>query len=145
MWQLEKLVSGEVEPGVYRYRGLAHPSEMRDALADFNWHFYYLDGRMITDKASFMTEMARALALPGYGGRNWDAFEEMLRDLNWDRAYGYVLLYEYPQYFANSAPSDWAIALSILQSACRFWGEQGMPMYVLLRRVDRQLQEIPVL
>ncbi len=145
MWQAEKLVSGAVEPGVYRYRGDAHPSEMADALADFGWQFYYLDGRLITDKASFIEETGSAMGFPAYGGQNWDAFEEMIRDLNWDRAKGYVLLYEYPQYFANSSPKEWAIALSILQGATRFWAEQGVPMYILLRRVDGQLQQIPIL
>ena len=59
MWQAEKLVSGAVEPGVYRYRGDAHPSEMADALADFGWQFYYLDGRLITDKTSFIEETGK--------------------------------------------------------------------------------------
>ncbi len=145
MWQAEKLVNGAVEPGVYRYRGDAHPSEMADALADFGWQFYYLDGRLITDKASFIEETGKAMGFPAYGGQNWDAFEEMIRDLNWDRAAGYVLLYEYPQQFARNSPKDWSIALSILQGATRFWAEQGVPMYVLLRRVDGRLQQIPVL
>lgn len=39
-----------------------------------------LDTRQATDKASFLGACAQDLQFPDYFGRNWDAFEECLRD-----------------------------------------------------------------
>ncbi|MBP2703013.1 barstar family protein [Microbispora sp. RL4-1S] len=39
-----------------------------------------LDGRACRTRAGFFEEAARALHLPGYFGRNWDALSDSLRD-----------------------------------------------------------------
>jgi hypothetical protein len=145
MWQIDKLVSGDVAPGVYRFAGSEHRANMQEELLIFGWQLFYLDGRPIRDKESFIREAGEAMGFPDYSGKNWDAFEEMIRDLSWNRAQGYALLYEYPHHFSETAPDEWATALSILRNACQFWADQGTPMYVLLRRVDGHLQEIPLL
>ena len=41
----------------------------------------HLDGTKITDKQSFLKEIAIALKLPDWFGHNWDALEDCLRDL----------------------------------------------------------------
>lgn len=56
--------------GVYRLEG---PSESLPAL----------DGRHLSDKASLLAALGRALAFPDYYGANWDAFEECLHDMSW--------------------------------------------------------------
>ncbi|MEV0308672.1 RNAse (barnase) inhibitor barstar [Nonomuraea fuscirosea] len=40
-----------------------------------------VDGRACATRAAFFAEVARALRLPGYFGRNWDALTDALRDL----------------------------------------------------------------
>ncbi|MCB9139912.1 MAG: barstar family protein [Caldilineaceae bacterium] len=145
MWQLEKLLSGDPAPGIYRYAGKEHPADLREDLAVFGWELFYLDGRSVRDKQSFLQAAGAAMDLPAYTGKNWDAFEEVIRDLDTEYTEGYVLLFEYPGNFAADAPGDWATAKSILQDACRFWTGEGRPFYVLLRRVDRGMREIPML
>jgi RNAse (barnase) inhibitor barstar len=44
-----------------------------------------LDTRQARDKASFLEAAARDLGFPDYFGRNWDAFEECLRDFGMQR------------------------------------------------------------
>jgi RNAse (barnase) inhibitor barstar len=39
-----------------------------------------VDGRACRTRAAFFEEVARALRLPGYFGRNWDALTDSLRD-----------------------------------------------------------------
>ncbi|GAA1630755.1 hypothetical protein GCM10009733_029410 [Nonomuraea maheshkhaliensis] len=39
-----------------------------------------VDGRACATRAAFFAEVARALRLPGYFGRNWDALTDSLRD-----------------------------------------------------------------
>ena len=41
----------------------------------------YLDGTKITDKQSFLKEIAITLEFPDWFGYNWDALEDCLRDL----------------------------------------------------------------
>jgi RNAse (barnase) inhibitor barstar len=40
-----------------------------------------VDGTGLTSKADLIDAIARALAFPDYCGRNWDAFEECLREV----------------------------------------------------------------
>ena len=68
---------------------------------------------------TFLLAAGQALAFPGYYGRNWDAFEEMVNDLSWLPAAGYVILYDYVYRFAAAQPEAWQVALAILQSAGR--------------------------
>lgn len=40
-----------------------------------------LDTHAVTDKAAFMGAVVEAFSLPGWFGRNWDAFADCLRDV----------------------------------------------------------------
>src|SRR5689334_23849775 len=51
-----------------------------------------LRGGKCRTTAGLFTEFAQALNFPDYFGRNWDALEECLADLEWLPAKGYALL-----------------------------------------------------
>jgi hypothetical protein len=53
---------------------------------------FHVDARDVGGKADFMTEIATAARFPAYFGWNWDAVSDLLRDLSWAPASGYVLL-----------------------------------------------------
>jgi len=57
--------------GVYR---LSHPG------IDF---MPVLDGRIMVNKQTFLIAVGQALEFPDYYGKNWDALEECLSDMNW--------------------------------------------------------------
>jgi RNAse (barnase) inhibitor barstar len=143
MYKLDRMVAGELAPGIYRYAAGEHPANVSGFLARFDWCSFYLDGRLITDKTTFLERVAVAMGFPEYVGRNWDAFEEAIRDLVWTPASGYLLIYDYPQVFASAHPEDWQTLLSILQEAIDYWQEQDIPMFVLLRKTGGSLGEIP--
>jgi RNAse (barnase) inhibitor barstar len=44
-------------------------------------------------KAELLEALRLALALPDYFGRNWDALDEVLRDLNWIRERDVILVH----------------------------------------------------
>jgi hypothetical protein len=51
-----------------------------------------IDGAAISSKQDLMAALAEALELPDYFGGNWDALDEVLRDLGWLEARGHVLV-----------------------------------------------------
>lgn len=48
-----------------------------------NTRYVFLDGRICADLDVFYTDIARQLEFPEYFGRNLDALDEMISDLEW--------------------------------------------------------------
>jgi len=142
MYKLDRVAADELEPGVYRYTAGEHPANIAAFLSQYDWRSFYLDGRLIKDKASFLDRAAAAMDFPDYVGHNWDAFEEAIRDLEWAPAEGYVLIYDSPQYFSTNSPAEWKTTLSILQDAVDYWRGQSIPLFVLLRKTGGALGDI---
>lgn len=140
---LDQLLNGEREPGLYRIPADVEPEAVQAAAEEHGWRYFYVDGAKVQDKASFLEATGAALDFPDYSGRNWDAFEESIRDLSWTRAPGYMLVYDDPDVFAKAQPQQWETALSILQTAVESWAAEGAPMVVLFRKAGRSLPEVP--
>ena len=129
---LDPIRTGQASPGVYRLPGQPPVDQVLATVAAWGWRAFHLDGRTIVDKPSFLSVAGVALAFPAYFGQNWDAFEEMICDLAWVPAAGYVLLYTDAYRFAGARPAEWRIALAILHRAVDEWDRVGVPMYVLI-------------
>ena len=84
------------------------------------------------DKASFLGQMAEALAFPDWFGQNWDAFLDCLADLSWRPARGYVLLLEHADTMRHDAPEALDTALAILGDAASAWESRGVPFRVFV-------------
>ncbi len=137
-WQA--LLSGELKPGVYRLPPHTSAEVVRHAVESAGWRVFVLDGNKISDKASFLSEAAKAMDFPKYFGKNWDAFEDSLNDLEWAPAKGYVILYPHADRLARSP--DWSTVLSIFHVAVPRWQRAGTPMYIFLGGVDEPLSEL---
>ncbi|ROO85633.1 barstar (barnase inhibitor) [Actinocorallia herbida] len=72
-----------------------------------------LDGRACCTRAAFFTEAARALPLPPYFGRNWDALYDSLRDLT-PRA---LTVTDAEHLLADEPPAQFAALLALLGDA----------------------------
>ena len=95
-----------------------------------------VSGKKCKTKAGLLDEFARVFSFPDYFGHNWDAFEDMINDLSWAAAPGYVLLYDHAAPFALAAPGDFLTALDILRTASGRWRTDGTPFYALVRGSD---------
>jgi len=84
--------------------------------------------RGVGTKAELFNSLSVGLSLPGYFGRNWDALEECLGNLEWLPA-GDVILYH------EDLPaldfSSLRIYLSILEAAVRSWQRKGERAFVV--------------
>lgn len=137
-WQA--LLSGEIKPGVYRLPARTSARAVQHAVGSAGWRVFVLDGNKVSDKATFLSEAAKAMGFPSYFGKNWDAFEDSLNDLDWAPAQGYVILYPRAGRFARSP--DWKTVLSIFQVAVERWQRAGIPMYIFLGAMDGALPEM---
>ena len=143
MSKVRRLLRGERPPGLYR---LDQRFDARAILAEVEaagWRGFHLDGRRVRDKESFLAELARVMEFPDYFGHNWDALDEMLQDLSWTPAKGYLLLYDHVIHFARSRPAEWRMARQILEEAVAFWRAEGTPFVVLLRGAERAAPDVP--
>jgi hypothetical protein len=131
--RLAALVSGDVPPGVYRWRSRAHAGAVRRELASVGWAGYPLTGP-VTDAVRFFDGCADALAFPGWFGPGWATLADRLADLSWLPAQGHVLLWERYGMLAMADPKAWRRAYETLHSALTTRVRYAAPpLYVLLR------------
>jgi len=88
-----------------------------------------IDGRRGKTKAGLLAEFARALEFPSDSGRNWDAFEELLADLEWLPAKGYLLIVRHADQLLTRDPEDYDVFIDILRGVAEEWAtpRQGEP------------------
>ncbi|MFG3587246.1 barstar family protein [Streptomyces sp. NPDC047990] len=106
---------------------------LADVLAAAGWAQVRLDLTGVTDKPAFMDRCARALGLPDWFGRNWDALADCLGDLSWaPPARGRLLVVTGWRDFARAAPRDWEVAQEVFaEAADRGRGTEGELQVVL--------------
>lgn len=85
----------------------------------------------VHDKQHMLDAVAAAFRFPEWFGGNWDALEDCLTDLSWDRARGYVLLFEHADALATRAQHEFATAVEIFESVAEYWDEQDKPFWTL--------------
>lgn len=86
-----------------------------------------LDLHGVTDKNAFMNRCARALQLPVWFGRNWDALADCLADLREPMA---IVVTGWHAY-AEAEPDDWAVAQEVF-SAAAGTSRQGLAVLLAL-------------
>jgi hypothetical protein len=64
--------------------------QMIDQLSQQGIRVFYLEGRNIFSKETFLSQTAEVMKFPSYFGNNWDAFEECITDLAWCPAQEYI-------------------------------------------------------
>lgn len=116
--------------GVIRWTADVPVSALEDAAAELGRRSVLLDGNDVEDRQSFLRLCEVAFALPEWFGRNWDALEECLTDL--DEPAGVVVLWTDWALFAESEPDEYATALDVFDGAARTLGIDGTPFAVLL-------------
>lgn len=106
---------------------------LADALGSADWWYVELDLAGVTAKPAFMDRCARALGLPDYFGRNWDALADCLGDLSWvPPARGRLVVVTGWQEFALAVPHDWGIAQEVFAEAGDRWRGTATPLRVML-------------
>lgn len=116
--------------GVTRWTQDAAVPDLEEQLRAEGRNVVLLDGTDVEDKAGFLRVCEQVFALPDWFGRNWDALEESLADL--DISAGLVVLWSGWELFAQAEPDEYATALDIFSDAARRYEVDGISFVVLL-------------
>jgi len=84
------------------------------------------------DKADLMARLAKAGGFPPGFGANWDALSDVLRDMSWRSAPGYVWLIENAEDWRDAHMEDFDTLLEILNEAAFEWAHEDVAFWALL-------------
>ncbi|MEU2739027.1 barstar family protein [Streptomyces sp. NPDC007095] len=108
-------------------------AEVFRAARAVGWQVSVLDLTGVSDKAAFMERCVRALDLPEWFGRNWDALADCLGDPDWGPASpGRVILVNGWRHYAKARPDEWETAQEVLESAAGHYEEHDATLSVVL-------------
>lgn len=96
----------------------------------------HIDLSGVHDKQHLLDAVAAAFQFPDWFGGNWDALEDCLTDLSWNKAGGYVALFEHAAGLAKHAPHELATAVEIFESVAEYWDEQDKPFWTLFAGIS---------
>jgi hypothetical protein len=86
-----------------------------------------LRGNRCLVKDALLDEFARGLDFPDYFGKNWDALEDCLTDLEWLSAEAFVIIITNADQILKNSPGDLKTFAGILASASRHWSGAEAP------------------
>ncbi|HET7057223.1 MAG TPA: barstar family protein [Nitrospiraceae bacterium] len=100
-------------------------------------------GRKCHTKAGLLGEFARVLDFPDYFGKNWDAFEECVTDLQWLPAPGYLFIITEAEQLLPDRDEEYETFLKILEESGKVWGTEQdvrpeIPFHVLFTVAEQQ-------
>jgi len=85
-----------------------------------------IDERMLFDK------IAGAMKFPSYFGRNWDALDECLSDLEWLPTTGFLLVVRRCGTFWRNSPISIGRLIKTWLFCAQQWAQQGTPFHLVL-------------
>ncbi len=140
---LKALLAGELSPALYRCSARVRAATITRLAERQGWRVYRLDGRTISDKSTFLSQVAGLLQFPSYFGHNWDAFEECLNDMVWTLDQPALLLFDHAGRFAAAEPEQFAMALDILAASAENRRAGPGRLVVLLQGAGRRAAHLP--
>lgn len=98
-------------------------------------HVATLDGGGVTGEEDLLGRLATAFGAPAYFGRNWDALDEVLRDLDWLPAgaagSGHVLLVEGAAALWGEQRRAAGRLVEAWLGAAEVWAGDGVPFHLV--------------
>lgn len=116
------------EAGVYR---LSCPLAVLEAnVALSGLILFEVDVARVHGKGEFLANLAQVLVAPDWFGQNWDALADVLGDLSWQPADGYVLLLCGGDAKLGLSDADHDVVTGIFNDTVSYWKSQGKPFWV---------------
>lgn len=103
--------------------------ELYAAVAEAGCVLFEVDLAGIEGKEKFIAAIARAVHAPNWFGGNWDALADILGDLSWQPASGYVLLLHHGNDTLGMVAGDHNIAMDVFADTTAFWKSQNKPFW----------------
>ena len=84
-------------------------------------------------KRGLLDRLAMTLRFPAYFGKNWDALNDCLTDLQWLSGKGLVVIVTNADNFAEKHDEIFHTAIDVLNQAVAYWHGQKKPFWVLVQ------------
>ena len=145
---LAALLAGHTPPDLYQWHSAAHVPDVEHAVEQAGWQFVHLDAWTIEDKQSFLKAAAATFGVAGDPavdlGENFDAFSDLLAEIDPGDRNGTIWLWDGWSPFARHDEQAFHVALSVLGGRAN--AERGAAFAVLLRGEGPHLDlpELPV-
>jgi RNAse (barnase) inhibitor barstar len=86
-----------------------------------------ISGKSCRTKRGLFRRFSEALKFPDYFGKNWDAFEECLTDLEWLNAEGYLIIVSDADALLAKNDEDYKTFVRIVTKAGQAWADRTRP------------------
>jgi hypothetical protein len=162
---LAALLAGHTPPDLYQWHSAAHVPDVEHAVEQAGWQFVHLDAWTIEDKQSFLKAAAATFDAATFDaatfgvaddpadpavdlavdlGENFDAFSDLLAEVDPGDRNGTIWLWDGWSPFARHDEQAFHVALSVLGGRAN--AERGAAFAVLLRGEGPHLDlpELPV-
>jgi len=124
--------------GVYHMPRI-DPQPMLQASLANGYENFMINLSEAIDKEGLLSSIAKGMAYPDMFGKNFDALADMLNDLTWRPAEGYLVLLEKCDGVQGRVEKDFILTLQIFEQASDEWREQNVPLWCF---VDMQANGI---
>lgn len=143
MASLLKLLPDRKRAGVYQTA--IDAAEIVVAAKTVGLDVYKLDLGSARGKSGLLDRFAKALRFPPHFGKNWDALNDCLTDLQWLDGKGWVVIVANAQSFADMHEEDFTTAIDLLTGAAAHWRELKKPFWVFIQTQAGWDLELPKL
>lgn len=99
------------------------------AASDMAWLVRCVELHECSDRPVLMRRIAAALDAPEGFEHNWPALSDVLRDLSWLPASGYVFLFDHVDGLRNAVKADFDALLDVFDEAGFAWAEREVPFW----------------
>lgn len=124
---LAPLLAGRERADVWSWGSHADLADVRDVVAAAGWELVHLDGVGFGERTGFLAAVGEAFAFPDHYGHNFDAFADLLDDLERPT----LLLFDAWSGFAREDERWFGVALTILRERAR---RDDLPSFAVLLR-----------
>lgn len=121
---------------------------LRGALAGAHIFTGALRGWRMRERERVFDQFGALLQFPRYFGANWNAFSDCIRDLDWLRADGFLLvLLDAPDILRDGDPDEFGLLLRLLEESAAAFSQPSefrpaWPFHVLLHATPERANEL---
>jgi barstar (barnase inhibitor) len=113
---LDRLLAGELDPGVYQWPSAPTADKVKVVAESAGWRFIELDTATVVDKAGMLDAAAKTFGFPAYFGRNYDAFADSLTEVRGES--GVLVLWDGWAGLAELNPHTTGLTLDVFTGRC---------------------------
>jgi RNAse (barnase) inhibitor barstar len=142
MEPMAKQLADARQCGVYQLS--LDPEKIEGAAGEAGLAVFRIDAGDARDKKDFLDHLAKTLNFPDWFGRNWDALNDCLTDLEWLSARkGYVLIFENTERFGSNHRQELRDAIAVFRAASEYWKTENRPFWTFIAVSSKEDSGLP--